>query len=178
MSGILSLIRSRRSQKTFTTRAVADEDIRTMLEGAIMAPNHKMTEPWGFIVLGRMSKKRYAELKAASKAEGLREKVIAETAVVPAVIVVTQKLSNDPVRIKEDYAAIYMGIQNMMLLATSLGLGSKVHTGAIMDALPMRELVGAADDERIVAILHVGEPAEEMKAKPRTPIDQKTRWLP
>lgn len=178
MSGILSLIRSRRSQKTFTSRPVAQEEIKTLLEGAVLAPNHKMTEPWGFAVLGRLSKRKYGEIKAASKADGLREKVAAETAAIPAVIVVTQKLSTDPVRIKEDYAAIYMGIQNMLLLATSLGLGSKVHTGGIMDELPMRELIGAAEDERIVAILHVGEPAEEMKAKPRTPIAEKTKWLP
>ena len=178
MSGILSVIRNRRSQKSFTNRAVADEEIKTMLEGAILAPNHKMTEPWGFIVLGRLSKRRYAEIKAASKAEGLREKVAAETAAIPAVIVVTQKLSTDPVRIKEDYAAVYMAIQNMLLLATSMGLGSKVHTGSLMDELPMRELVGAGEDERIVAIVHFGEPAEEMKAKPRTPITEKTKWLP
>lgn len=178
MSGILNLIRSRRSQKSFTNRQVAEEEIKTLLEGAVLAPNHKMTEPWGFAVLGRLSKRKYGDIRAANKAEGLREQFAAETAAIPAVIVVTQKLSTDPVRIKEDYAAIYMGIQNMLLLATSLGLGSKVHTGGIMDESPMRELVGAAEDERIVAILHFGEPAEEMKAKPRKPIAEKTKWLP
>ena len=187
MSSVLNAIRQRRSQKTFTKRAVADEEIKTMLEGAILAPNHKMTQPWGFIVLGKLSRRRYGEIKAAAKVKGevdpavattKREKIAAEIAAVPGVIVVTQKLDPDPVRMKEDYAAVYMAIQNMLLLATSMGLGSKVHTGGIMDEVPMRELAGVGEDERIVAIIHVGEPAEEMPAKPRVPAADKTRWLP
>ena len=184
---VLNAIRQRRSHKSFTNRPVADDEIRTMLEGAIMAPNHKLTQPWGFVVLGRLSRRRYGEIKAAYKvrtetdaeaATAKREKIAAETAAVPAVIVVTQKLDPDPLRMKEDYAAVYMAIQNMLLLATSMGLGSKVHTGSIMDEAPMRDLVGAPDDERIVAIIHLGEPAEEMPAKPRLPVAEKTRWLP
>ena len=187
MSSVLNAIRQRRSQKSFTKRAVADEEIRTMLEGAILAPNHKMTQPWGFVVLGKMSRRKYGEVKGASRVKAetdpavaaeKREKFAAEIAAVPAVIVVTQKLDPDPVRMKEDYAAVYMAIQNMLLLATSMGLGSKVHTGGIMDEAPMRELVGVGEDERIVAIIHVGEPAEEMPAKARIPVADKTRWLP
>ena len=187
MSGVLNAIRERRSQKTFTKRAVAEEDIKTLLEGAVLAPNHKMTQPWGFVVLGKLSRRKYGEIKGASKvkneevsdvAAAKREKIAAEIAAIPAVIVVTQKLDQDPVRMKEDYAAIYMGIQNMLLLATSLGLASKVNTGGIMDEPPMRELVGTTDDERIVAIIHIGEPAEEMPRKARIPVADKTRWLP
>jgi nitroreductase len=184
---ILSAIRQRRSHKMFTTRPVADDEIKTMLEGAIAAPNHKLTQPWGFIVLGRLSRRKYAEIKASLRvqnemnaefAAAKREKIAAETAAVPAVIVVTQKLDPDPMRREEDYAAVYMAIQNMLLLATSMGLGSKVHTGAVMDNEQMRAVVGAAADERIVGIIHVGEPAEELPPKARIPAADKTRWLP
>lgn len=183
---VLNTIRQRRSHKAFTTTPIADDDIRTMLEGAIMAPNHKLTEPWGFVVLGKLSRRRYAEIKAASKVKdedpvqsaAKREKIAAETAAIPAVIVVTQKIDREPNRMKEDYAAVFMAIQNMLLLATSMGLGSKVITGKIMDEAPLRELVGATEEERIVAIIHLGEPAEVMKPKPRTAASEKTRWLP
>jgi nitroreductase len=187
MSSVLNAIRQRRSHKSFSQRPLSDDEIRMMLEGAILAPNHKLTQPWGFVVLGKLSRRKYGEIKAASKVKGemntdfaaaKREKLAAEIAAVPGVIVVTQKLAPDPLRMKEDYAAVYMAIQNMLLLATSMGLGSKVHTGSIMDEAPMRELVGVAEDERVVAVVHVGEPAEELPAKPRIPVAEITRWLP
>jgi nitroreductase len=182
---ILNTIRQRRSHKRFTTRPVTEEDIRTLLEGAVLAPNHKLTQPWGFAVLGRLSRRRYGEIKAALKTRGetdaesaaKREKFAAEIAAVPVVIVVTQTVDADPLRAEEDYAATFMAIQNMLLLATSMGLGSKVHTGSIMDAPELRELIGAAHDERIVAIVHAGEPAEELPPKPRISAAEKTRWL-
>jgi nitroreductase len=103
---------------------------------------------------------------------------MADIAAVPGVVVVTQHVDADPHRAKEDYAAIFMGIENMLLVATSLGLGSKVHTGDIMTAPAMRELVKAEEDEEIVAMLHIGEAAEEMKPKPRIPAEERTRWIP
>lgn len=187
MQSVIQSIRDRRSQKSFTTRPVSEEDIHTLLDAAVLAPNHKMTQPWGFAVLGKHARKRYGEVKAglrisaetdAKLAEEKKAKLIAETASLPGVIVVTQKLEGDAHRKREDYAAVFMAIQNMLLVATSMGLGTKVHTGDILNAEPMRELIAAAPEEQIVAILHVGEPAEEMKAKVRIPASEKTRWIP
>ena len=187
MRSVIQVIRDRRSQKTFTTRPVNEADIRTLLDAAVLAPNHKMTQPWGFAVLGPRARRRYGEIKAALRvreetdaaiAEEKRAKITAETAALPAVVVVTQHLEGEPNRRREDYAAIFMAIENMLLAATSMGLGSKVHTGDIMNAVPMRELIQAQENEQIVAIVHFGEAAEEMKPKTRTPAADKTRWLP
>lgn len=187
MKSVMQVIRDRRSQKTFKDRPVSAEDIRTMLDAAVLAPNHKMTQPWSFAVLGRLSRKSYGEIRAALKlreeidvagAQEKRDKIIAETAAVPAVVVVMQKLEGDAHRKREDYAAVFMAVQNILLVATSMGLGSKVHTGEVLNAPPMRELVKAEDNEQIVAIIHLGEPAEEMKAKVRIPATDKTRWIP
>ena len=184
---ILNAIRQRRSHKHFTARPVFEDEIRTMLEGAIAAPNHKLTQPWGFAVLGHRSRRKYAEIKAALKVKNeanaefalaKREKLVAEIAAIPAVIVVTQKLDADPHRREEDYAAVFMAIQNMLLLATSMGLGTKVQTGSVMDDSQMRELVGATPEDRIVAIIHIGEPLEELPPKARISAADKTRWLP
>lgn len=185
MQSVLQSIRDRRSHKTFTARPVSDDDIRTMLDAAVLAPNHKMTQPWTFAVLGRLARKRYAEIKAErvtsddpAVAEAKRAKVIEDTSAVPAVIVVLQKLEGDAHRKREDYAAVFMAIENMLLVATSMGLGTKVHTGDILNAAPMRELVQADEAEQLVAIIHLGEPAEALKPKPRIPAADRTRWIP
>jgi nitroreductase len=187
MQSVLQTIRARRSQKTFTTTPVADDDIRTLLDAAVLAPNHKMTQPWSFAVLGRLARKQYGEIKASLRvskdadeatAAQKRAQIAAETAAIPGVIVVLQKLEGDPHRKREDYAAVFMAIENILLVATSMGLGSKLHTGDVMNAPEMRELVRADENEQIVAIIHLGEPAEEMKAKARVPAGDKTRWIP
>lgn len=187
MRSVLQVIRDRRSQKSYTDRPVSEEDIRTMLEAAILAPNHKMTQPWRFAVLGRLGRKTYGDVRAelrtrdiadAEVAQQKREAIANETAAIPGVIVVSQKLEGDPHRKREDYAAVFMAIQNILLVATSMGLGSKVHTGDILTAPGMQELVQAEDGEQIVAIIHVGEPAEEMKPKARIAASELTRWIP
>lgn len=184
---IINTIRERRSHKSFTNRPIFEDEVRALIEAAVLAPNHKMTQPWGFVVLGRRARQRYAEIKANRRVQGeandefaaaKREKIITQTASIPAVIVVTQKLNTDLVRREEDYAAIFMGIQNMLLLATSMKLGSKVHTGGVMEEPELHKLIGAGSDERIVAIVHIGEPAEDVPAKARIPATEKTRWLP
>jgi nitroreductase len=184
---VINAIRERRSHKRFTDKPIGMADIRALLDAAVLAPNHKMTQPWGFVVLGRLARRRYGELKASAKVRGemdpalaseKKEKIAAEIAAVPAVIVVTQKVDADPVRAEEDYAAVWMAIENMLLLATSMRLGSKVNTGSITDELGMRHLIDAAEDERIVAIVHVGEPVEDLPAKARIAASEKTRWLP
>lgn len=187
MKSVLQTIRDRRSQKTFTSAPVSEDDIRTLLDAAVLAPNHKMTQPWRFAVLGRLARKQYGDIKADVRVSEItdpavaaekRAKIVAETEGVPAVIVVMQKLEGDAHRKREDYAAIFMAIQNMLLVATAMDLGSKVHTGDVLNSPRMRELVQADAEEQLVAIIHLGEPAEEMKPKVRVPAAEQTRWIP
>src|SRR5688500_11543361 len=54
-------IHARRSHKRFKASELDREKITVLLEAAVRAPNHKLTEPWGFIVLGPEAKRAYAE---------------------------------------------------------------------------------------------------------------------
>ncbi len=180
-------IRARRSIKSFTPRPIPREVVESLLETAVLAPNHRMTEPWRFLVLGPDTKREYARIRGAGKsakvegaeaAEAVAAKVAAEIEAVPAIVAFTQR--NDPradVR-EEDFAAVYMGIQNLLLAATGLGLGSHVKTGAELDLPQTQRVLGVEDGERIVAVVHLGEPADSRPQKPRTPARERTRWLP
>ncbi|MGH7467614.1 MAG: nitroreductase family protein [Longimicrobiales bacterium] len=178
-------IHARRSHKRFKDKPVDADHVRVLLDAAVTAPNHKMTEPWGFLVLGPNLRRTYAERKAqlkfgeliATDGNAKADQMITDLLGVPVVIGVTQKVDADPVRREEDYAAVFMAIQNMLLAGTALGLGTKVQTGNILDDEPFRAALGLTEGERLVAVLHVGEPSEEMPAKKRTPSADKTRWL-
>jgi nitroreductase len=79
---------------------------------------------------------------------------------------------------EEDYAAVMMGIANLTLTAVELGLGTHLKTGAVMADPSARAAVGVRDDERIVAIVNIGEPAEVPPPKRREPASSYTTWVP
>jgi nitroreductase len=180
---LFSSIQLRRSHKRFKPGEVDREKIAALLDAAILAPNHKMTEPWGFLVLGPQSKRAYAEARARLKFTGVPEssekalKLVEDTIAIPVIIAVTQNQNEDPVRREEDYAAVFMAVQNILLAATALGLGSKLHTGDILNDGWLRDALHVNDRERIVTFIDVGEPLEEMASKKRVPATEKTRWL-
>ncbi|HET9984128.1 MAG TPA: nitroreductase [Longimicrobiales bacterium] len=184
---VLEAIQSRRSVKRFTERPVAREEIDRILEAGVLAPNHRMTQPWRFFVLGPRARRAYGEVLAERKArkvedpaaaEAVRRKVVEEHAALPAMVGVAVKLDANPEVREEDYAAAFMAIQNMALTALELGLGTHLKTGAVMEDPRARDALGVLDDERLVAILNIGEPAETAATKPRTPAAELTRWLP
>ena len=183
---LLEAIRRRRSIKDFTSAPVEREAIETLLEAAVQAPNHRMTEPWRFYVLGPKARRAYGEALGARKARkvddptaaaAVLEKVAAEHEGLPAMLAVTMVLSDEPDIREEDYAATFMAIQNLSLAAPALGLGTHIKTGAVMDDPRARAAVGVAEGERIVATLSLGVPAAIPDPKPRRPASDFTTWV-
>lgn len=184
---ILEAIRQRRSIKRFTDRPVRREQIETLIDAAVHAPNHRMTQPWRFYVMGPVARRAYGEalgrrkakrVEDAAAAKLVEEKVASEHEGLPAMIAVTTRLDADPEIREEDYAATMMAIQNVQLAALALGLGVHIKTGAVMEDPAARAAVGVAEGERIIATLHLGGPAEDPSPKPRAAASEKMVWLP
>jgi nitroreductase len=180
---VFRVIQDRRSHKRFLAAPVPKRALEVMLEAAVLAPNHKLTEPWSFVVLGPAAKRQYGEIRARHKAgddadPAKRRKIVEEVVAIPTILVVKLRVDEDAVRREEDYAATFMAVENLMLAATALGLGTKITTGRIMDHIDVRALVNAAEDERIVALINVGVPAETRGPGRRTAAKEKTTWLP
>ncbi len=184
---VLEAIKSRRSIKKFTDRPVDRDDIERLIWAAVLAPNHKMTQPWEFIVLGPEARRAYGAALGARKAKKVEdpaaarlvlEKITGENASLPAMIVATVPIVEDPETREDDYAATMMAIQNLSLAALAVGLGTHIKTGAIMDDPSARAAAAVEHGRRIVAIINVGEPAEIPSPKERDSAVNKTRWLP
>jgi nitroreductase len=184
---ILEAIRTRRSILQFTDRPVSREEIARLLETAVLGPNHRMTQPWRFYVLGPQARRAYGEALGARKARrvedpeaarAVAEKVAAAESAVPATIAVSMTLHEKPETREEDYAATMMGIENLLLAARAMGLGTHLKTGAVMDDPHARAAVGVREGERLVALVHLGEPAVPPEAKVRRPAVEVTTWVP
>lgn len=182
---VLDAIRQRRSIKKFTERVVTREEMERLLEAAVYAPNHHLTQPWRFYVLGPDAREAYGRALGARKAKRVEdpdaaravvEKVAAEHRAWPAMLVVAMIVDENPEKREEDYAAVMMAVQNIALAAVDLGLGTHIRTGAVMDDPNARAAVDVSDGERIVAVLSVGEPAELPPPKERAPAAGFTHW--
>jgi nitroreductase len=180
-------IAGRRSVKRFSDRPVSRGEIETLLAAATLAPNHRLTQPWRFYVLGPEARHAYGlalgerkgkKLEDPAAAQRVRDTVAAEHRALPCMIAVAVVGSDNPETREEDYAAVMMAIENLALSAVALGLGTHLKTGGVMGDPAARAAAGVRDDERIVAIVNVGEPAEPVPPKKREPAASFTRWVP
>ncbi len=178
---------TRRTVHHFRTDPVPETIIRRMLDAAVQAPNHHLTQPWRFVVirgnnLQQLAKFRYdlalnkAQTQNRPHAERIAEQARRDFAFIPAVIAVIQILAEDPFRQQEDYAAVSCATYALMLAAWDHGVGTYWGTGAVTRYSPALELLGVQDNERVVAFVRVGYP-QDVPHVPRIPADEKTSWL-
>jgi nitroreductase len=181
-------IRRRTSVRRFRPDPVARELIETVLDCAVRAPNHKLTEPWRFAVLTDAARDRFAQYRArhrlqryddpaSPEARAAGEKMRAETAATPAFVVVMCALDPDEKTREEDYAAAMMATANLLIAAESLGLGTYLRTGGIMTDPDVTALAGLAPGFRIVGIVSLGYPETDEAPRRRRPASELTRWV-
>lgn len=152
------LIRSRRTVGAFTTQAVDPALVEELLESAVFAPNHRMTQPWRFVFIHGDGVERYARLRAdlvePANAQGTYDKFAA----IPFYVIVVNRVSANPEIAEEDALASAALIQNFLLLAQEEGLGTAWKT--FKPDPRLYEFAGIADDERVIGIVHVGYSAD------------------
>lgn len=176
------LIRSRRTIHLFEPKPVPDEVVLRALDLARWAPNHRLTEPWRFVLLGPETARAVAdlnaELVAAERGAAAGAAKRARWRAIPGWLVVTCRRSDDPVREREDYAACACAVQNLQLYLWSEGIGTKWTTGAITRTARFYELLGLdAERETVVAMLWYGTPAVVPEVA-RRPLDEVLAVLP
>lgn len=184
----ISAIQQRTSVRRFRPDPVSRETIEQLLECAVRAPNHKLTQPWRFAVLTGAARDRFAELKAGHRlkrfddpttAEALAgaDKVRREARDTPAFVVVMSAVNPDEITREEDYAASMMAVANLMIAAESLGLGTYLKTGGIMRDPAVLTLARVPNDFRVVGIISLGYPADPESPRRRKPAADLTEWV-
>src|SRR5690606_2080913 len=139
-------IRSRRSIDLFEPDPPGTERLLEAIELARWAPNHRLTEPWRFYVLGSRTGAAIVDLavdiETAAKGERAGEARRKRWGAIPAFFVVTCARSDDELLQREDYAACCCAVQNLMLYMWQCGLGVKWTTGAVTREPRFFEVVG------------------------------------
>jgi nitroreductase len=184
----ISAIQSRTSVRRFRPDPVSRSTIEQLLDCAVRAPNHKLTQPWRFAVLTGAARDRLADMRAGhrlkrfdnpSSPEALAaaDKQRREAESTPVFVVAMAAVNPDENTREEDYAATMMAVANLMIAAQSLGLGTYLKTGGIMQEPALLQLAGVPPGFRIVGLVSVGYPAEAEAPRRRKPASEMTTWV-
>lgn len=156
-------IRSRRTTNLFLKRKVSKDLVLEAIELARWAPNHHLTEPWHFYLLGNEKKAASAELirtiVTENKTAEMGEHKFKSARAVPGWLVVTCQKSDDELRGREDYASCCCAVQNILLYLSEAGVASKWTTGLITRDQRFFELLGIDEsEETVVSLIWYGYP--------------------
>jgi nitroreductase len=162
-------IRSRRTHKAFGPEPVEREMLDELLELARWAPNHDLTNPWRFRVVGPRALER---LKRAAGPESAAKLDRAPTLVVASVVE-----DGDEVQREEDFAAAAVASYIVLLGAHARGLAGYWRTPAVLRTPEGRAAVGVADDERVIGLLHLGRPRQDKQPPERLGASEYVSYL-
>jgi len=151
-------IRTRRTHKVYGAEPVARELLDELLELATWAPNHHLTNPWRFRVLGPAS---LARLKDAAGPEAAAKLDRAPTLVCVSAV----QQGEDPVADEEDLLATGCATYALLLAAHARGLAAYWRTPAVLRTPEGRAALGLPSEERAIALVHLG-PLRQEKAPP------------
>jgi nitroreductase len=163
-------IRARRTHKQYGPEPVGEAVVRELVELARQAPNHKLTSPWRFRLLGPETRAQLDGVVGEKEAAKLRR--------APTLVLVTAVPSEDPVLAEEDRLATAAAVYALLLAATGRGLASYWRTPASFREAPAREALTLDPREVVIALVHLGPPASEPPQKERAPVDEIFSVLP
>lgn len=163
-------IRARRTHKQYGAEPVAEGVLRSLLDLARFAPNHHVTQPWRFRVLGPSVRAALDDVVPAKEVAKLRR--------APTLVLVTAVLTGDPHRDDEDLHAVACAVYAVLLGATARGLASYWRTPDCLSEPPVRSVLGLGEAERVVSLIHLGPAVSQPPEKDRAPLDDLVSWLP
>lgn len=186
-----ALIRSRRTLKPADMDSMRPVDrplLEMLLENATWAPSHGLTEPWRFVVFQGDARSALAaklqEVYRAVTAEGeFREdkwlKMGQNPLLAPVIVTVSmERRGGAKIPELEEIEAVACAVQNLMLSATAVGLGSFWSSAPLLESPPWKAYLGLREEDRCLGLIYLGWP-KEGRPEPvssRRPISQCVEW--
>lgn len=176
-------IMTRRSEPKTAEEVPGRELVAKLLDAAVRAPTHHLTQPWRFVVLAGDALKELGDAWAAgAEREGKDpESVRSKPLRAPVVIAVIERPKAHLPKVQEieEHHATGAAMQNMLLAAHGLGLAAMLRTGPAAHIPEVLEHLGVAEGELVAGYVYVGYPPAEPRERPptrRTDAAELTEW--
>ena len=198
---IFEAMGTQRAMRRLKPDPVPREHIKKILWAATRAPNGGNVQPWRFLVVEDAVKKaglqkiyasewsKYVEmdrnrarpddspaaLRSHDRTLAAGQYLADHMAQVPVIIIPCGFLLAINTGIASG-SSIYPAIQNLMLAARALGLGTVMTTLHRQNEGAVRELLGVPENAHTAALIPVGWPMGHFGAGPRLPVEAVTYW--
>ena len=166
-------IRTRRTHKAYAGDPIHRGVLLELFDLARWAPNHRLTNPWRFRVLGPRT---HALVAAAAERE--RAGAARKLDRAPTLVIASVKLADDPVQRGEDLFAGAVAAYIVLLAAHGRGLAGYWRTVPVLDTEPLKARLGMGQDEQPIGLLHLGYGVQEQRVPERAPVEQFVDFLP
>lgn len=189
LSEVTELMKNRRTiyPEFFSDRKVHKEQIELLLNNAIWAPSHGLTQPWRFKVFMEEGKTRLGEfmhdlyLKTVPEEKQKSKKLERMTnrpAKASAVIAVCmERQASEKIPEIEEIAAVACAVQNIHLTCTAYGLGGFWSTPKLVYTDEMKDFLDIGPKDLCLGLFYVGYPGQEWPKGQRKPIEYVTEWI-
>jgi nitroreductase len=154
-------LRSRRTHKAFRPDPVPRQLLDGLFELARWAPNHHLTNPWRFRVLGPSALARLKVVAGPETASKLDR--------APTLVAATVLGSDDPVQSQEDLCATACAVYAVLLAAHGRGLAGYWRTPSVLRTPAGLRALEIPPGEHFVALIHLGWPVQAKQPPPRLP---------
>lgn len=182
------LARTRRSvfPKQFVPGGkVPDEIITEILENAIWAPTHKLTEPWHFVVFTGEGLKKFAsfqsEMYKTTSGDGFKEeaykRMMEQPLLASHIIALGMKRSTEvSIPEMEEIAAVSCAVQNIYLSVTAYGYGGYWTTGGVTFTPQAKPFFGLGEKDKLLGFFYIGVVGVPSGPGKRQPLSGKVEW--
>jgi nitroreductase len=186
---LFAVVARQRAYRSFSTEAVDDDAIARLLTAATFAPSAENKQPWEFVVV-RDDATRAAIGDLSRRAWDTRGRALSEGRLTPRMLAdvdhgATGGVANAPVNIvvcadvqrgleATIASSIFPAVQNLLLAATALGLGSALTTITTGFRAEMQSILGLPEPVWPIALVPVGHPARPLGAPRRAPFAEHT----
>ncbi|MHB1867975.1 MAG: nitroreductase family protein [Nitrososphaerales archaeon] len=187
MTEVIEAIKSRRTVRKMRDEVPTRQQLEQIIEAATWAPTHHVTEPWRFIVIAGEERRKLGErLSAAYATSAPGDDSMKESALrmererplgAPVIIaIILSPKEGGKIVPQEEVVAAGAALQNALLAAHSLGLGTMVRTGPHAYSETIRKFLGMNEKESLLGFIYVGYPVEPARQSKRSPIESKIEW--
>ncbi|NQX92124.1 MAG: nitroreductase [Flavobacteriales bacterium] len=189
LSEITSVIKDRRSVRPeqYTNRKVHREIVEDVLNNAIWAPSHGLTQPWRFKVFMEEGLQKliqglpelYEKLTPADSFNPKKKEKIADRPKLSSVIIAICMEREEAERIPEieEVEAVACAVQNMYLTCTAYGIGGFWSSPKFVYTQEMNEFLGLGEKDKCLGFFYMGYPEIEWPKGHRKPIEYVTEWI-
>lgn len=162
-------IRTRRTHKAYRPDPLDREALDGLFELANFAPNHHLTQPWRFRVVGSRALER---LKQAAGPEAAKKLDRA-----PTLVACSALLGADERAGEEDLLASACAAYIVLLGAHGRGLAGYWRTPAVLWTTAGREALDIPAAEHVIGLLYLGRPVQEQRPPERAPAAATVTYL-